>query len=423
MEQSVSKVLVGVYLLQVLLISLVPGTCADDVRYENYHLYSVFPSSRAHGNQLQEMQMNSDSLIFLQHLKDFAKIIVAPHKVDDFELQMKQSGMEIKLDSSNVQEIVDMERYRNLKGRSNDFNWEAYQKLPAINEWLNEQAKRHPEVASVHVIGESYEKRDILALKISQRRGNKAVFIEAGIHAREWISPAVATFFINELLNNNSPEMQSFAHKYDWYFVVNVNPDGYVHTEKDRFWRKTRKPYRNCFGADPNRNFNVSWGSAGASKNPCYETYAGDSAHSEPEIKALSSYISQIPNLRLYISLHSYSQLILLPYGYKPEVADNNEDLHEIADHAVKALSKRYGTQYGYGTIQKIMYAASGSSIDWVLDRTETELAFCYELRPDRGARLQGFDLPPEEIRPTSLETIDSIQEMVHSSVVLGYFD
>lgn len=49
-------------------------------------------------------------------------------------------------------------------------------------------------------LGKSLEGNLIRGLKISKRKGNCGVFIEAGIHAREWISPAVATFIINELI-------------------------------------------------------------------------------------------------------------------------------------------------------------------------------------------------------------------------------
>ena len=34
--------------------------------------------------------------------------------------------------------------------------------------------------------------------------GAPNVFIEAGIHAREWISPAMATYLIDSLLNNDA---------------------------------------------------------------------------------------------------------------------------------------------------------------------------------------------------------------------------
>lgn len=418
----VGKLTATCLLLQLFLIVVPKGSSA--ARYDNHRLYRVFPDSPAQTDLLNEMQSEGDeSVIFLHERKNFAKIVVAPERISEFQETSSATGLKWILDSANVQQMIDEEKWSNLQ-RSSTFNWESYQELTAINEWLWEQEKLHPSIVSVRSIGKSFEKRDILTMKISHGAGRKAVFLESGIHAREWISPAVATFFINGLLNSNSTEMQEMARKYDWYFVVNTNPDGYVYTHtNDRFWRKTRQPYGSCYGADPNRNFNASWGTVGVSSKPCSQIYPGRSAHSEMEIQALTNYISRIENLRLYISLHSFSQVLLLPYGYKSDVPDNHDDLYEIAENAVNALSKRYGTTYGYGTVQEIMYPASGSSIDWVLDNTKAKLSFCYELRPHYNDRRQGFELDAEEIIPTGEETTDSILEMVRSSAVLGYFD
>ena len=45
-------------------------------------------------------------------------------------------------------------------------------------------------------------------------------------------------------------------------FVPVFNPDGYEYSHTtDRLWRKTRTNFTSseCLGADPNRNWNVSW--------------------------------------------------------------------------------------------------------------------------------------------------------------------
>ena len=62
----------------------------------------------------------------------------------------------------------------------------------------------------------------------------------------------------------------------DLSFNLVANPDGYQysHTSK-RLWRKTRTPNQGsaCVGTDPNRNWKPGWGTVGASKNPCANTY------------------------------------------------------------------------------------------------------------------------------------------------------
>lgn len=48
----------------------------------------------------------------------------------------------------------------------------------------------------------------------------------AGIHAREWIAPAVGTYVINELLNGNDTEVAKILDDFDIYAVPALNPDG-----------------------------------------------------------------------------------------------------------------------------------------------------------------------------------------------------
>lgn len=63
-------------------------------------------------------------------------------------------------------------------------------------------------------------------------QGNPAIFIEAGVHAREWIGPAVATYLLNLLLTSKDADVQKIARNFDWIFVPVLNVDGYVYTHK-----------------------------------------------------------------------------------------------------------------------------------------------------------------------------------------------
>jgi murein tripeptide amidase MpaA len=67
------------------------------------------------------------------------------------------------------------------------------------------------------------------------------MWVDGGIHAREWITPAVVTFMIRQLVEARNPEESDLLEKLDWYFLPLVNPDGYEYTRStDRLWRKTR---------------------------------------------------------------------------------------------------------------------------------------------------------------------------------------
>lgn len=66
---------------------------------------------------------------------------------------------------------------------------------------------------------------------------------------------------------------------------------------------------------------------AGASSNPCSETYHGKFANSEVEVKSIVDFVKNHGNIKAFISIHSYSQLLLYPYGYTTESAADQAEL------------------------------------------------------------------------------------------------
>ncbi|MEQ2168038.1 Multifunctional pyrimidine synthesis protein CAD [Goodea atripinnis] len=94
-------------------------------------------------------------------------------------------------------------------------------------------------------------------------------------------------------------------------------------------WRKTRKPNpgSTCYGVDPNRNWNSGFGGSGSSSNPCSETYRGTSPHSESEVKSIVDFVQSHRNIKAFISIHSYSQMLLYPYGYTAAPANDQAEL------------------------------------------------------------------------------------------------
>lgn len=133
----------------------------------------------------------------------------------------------------------------------------------------------------------------MVKLGVGSTAGRQVVFIEAGIHAREWISTASAVYLIYTLLQ---PTSLPFLERFTWYIVPTVNPDGYEfsHTS-DRMWRKSRAKMNDsdCFGVDLNRNWPNHWG-VGGSRDPCSEVFQGPYPFSEPESQALMKAILKV---------------------------------------------------------------------------------------------------------------------------------
>lgn len=61
-------------------------------------------------------------------------------------------------------------------------------------------------------------------------QGNPTIFIESTVHAREWITVATTTYFLNELLTSKNASIVYLAQNFDWVIVPVFNVDGYEYT-------------------------------------------------------------------------------------------------------------------------------------------------------------------------------------------------
>jgi len=164
-------------------------------------------------------------------------------------------------------------------------------------------------------------------------------------------------------------------------------------------------------GVDGNRNYDFHWFSGGSSNNPCSETHAGPRAFSEPETKAMSEYINAIAHrMPFYVSLHSYGQWILIPFGHENTKIPQYQTYMRIGNAAAAAHAKRNGTVYTPGNVVDLLYVASGETFDWVKGVHNTNLTYIYELR-DKGR--YGFLLPPDQIIDTAREFMDGLQVII----------
>lgn len=82
-------------------------------------------------------------------------------------------------------------------------------------------------------LGLSYENRDMVVVKISSGGGGEEhrpeVLVDGGIHAREWIAPAMALYIINQLVENNANN-SDLTDGVDWFILPVLNPDGYEYS-------------------------------------------------------------------------------------------------------------------------------------------------------------------------------------------------
>ena len=75
----------------------------------------------------------------------------------------------------------------------------------------------------------------------------------------------------------------------------------------------------------------------GASNDKCFDTYHGPEAFSELETQAVRDFILSLNGTVQYFNnQHSFSQLILLPWGYTSEPPENSFELVSWSCYSVE---------------------------------------------------------------------------------------
>ena len=251
----------------------------------------------------------------------------------------------------------------------------------------------HPTLASWIDAGDSWDKLtaggpagyDMMVLKLTNSAvpGPKPIlFATTAIHAREYTTAELMTRFAEQLVAGYSSDADAtwLLDFHEIHLMLQTNPDGRKYAEGGDLWRKnTNQNYCGATstsrGADLNRNFSFQWNCCGGSSaSACSDTYHGPSAGSEPEVQAVQNYLRAVfPDQRgpgypggaapaeatgVYLDIHSYSDLVLWPWGGTNTPTDNAT--------ALTTLGRRIAWFNGYLPEQSIgLYPTDGTTDDF----------------------------------------------------------
>ncbi len=322
----------------------------------------------------------------------------------------------------DVQALDDASRAEGERRRANvadNPSWyDDFRTYSEVQTKVQQLAAAYPSLATFSVIGQTLQGRNIFAIRITGP-GNvsdrPAILFDGTQHAREWISPMTVTYIAEQLLVQyaTDPQIKGLVDNIEFLIVPIVNGDGYDYSwTTNRMWRKNRRPApvgSSCDGVDTNRNWGYQWGSNnGSSGNPCSEIYRGTAPFSEPETQVLRNYTIANPRLVATIDFHSYSQLLLYPWGYTPTLPPDNALFTQISGAMAGAIAAVHGKTYVAGPSYATIYPTSGGIKDWMYG-DQGLLAWTIELR-DTGQ--YGFILPPNQIVPTCEENFAAVKAL-----------
>lgn len=292
-----------------------------------------------------------------------------------------------------------------------DSNYHDYAELTTV---VNQVVADHPAIARKISIGRSYEGRDLMAVKISDNVGTDEaepeILFNSQQHAREHLTVEMAIYLLNLFTDSYGTDSRitNIVNSREIWIVPTVNPDGSeydIATGSYRSWRKNRQPNSGAaaVGTDLNRNWGYNWGCCGGSSGtPSSSTYRGPSAFSAPETKALRDFVNSrvvggVQQIKANIDWHTYSQLVLWPFGYT--TANTPSGMTADQYNTFATLGQRMAATNGYTPEQSSdLYITDGDSLDWMW-ATHKIWAYTFEMYPGSSGAGGGF-YPPDEVIP-----------------------
>lgn len=261
----------------------------------------------------------------------------------------------------------------------------GYQTPAEVEAALKALHERYPSLTKVETLGKSREGRDIWALKIAVHPDAhdpaKPVALFNGMHhAREVMTTEVVLDTAEHLLAGYGQDAKAthWVDANEIWLVPMLNVDG-----SNKVWNGSalwRKNTGGIMGVDINRNYPFKWGVCNGS-SPFFfmEDYRGGSAGSELETKALMGLVSRVQPV-VDISYHSYSELVIYPYGCDGTHTETKATVEGIGRKMAALLPRDddKGT-YEPGTSWEVIYDTDGTDIDWMYNEHNV-LAYTIEM-------------------------------------------
>jgi len=282
-----------------------------------------------------------------------------------------------------------------------------YQSLDNIEARMISIQEQHTNLARHEVFGNSNAGRAQRGLRLAGPNGGQqfAIFYFCGIHAREWLTPMFCTYAAEHLTGRYSTDarVRAILDQYAFYIIPVMNVDGYTFsmTGGNNMWRKSRKTNSGstCIGTDLNRNWADGFGGGGSSGNPCTETFRGQTAYDNVETANMKRFVDGLNiEVSIFMDIHAYGQMWMHPWGKNNQLPPDNGVMQQCGDASAIAIRQVNGLTFRTGTVNRVIYQASGVSVDSMYANKGIVFSYTPEVRGS------SFQPPASNIMPSNLE-------------------
>ena len=289
--------------------------------------------------------------------------------------------------------------------------YQGYHTYRQLTTELDSLAAAHPNQVAISSYGKSVQGRPLLLVKISDDvrtdKHEPEVLFSCAQHAREHITVEMCLHIVRRLARGygTDPAITHLLKSREIWVVPMANPDGAeydISTGLFAMWRKNRQPApdNSHVGTDLNRNWGDEWACCdGSSGNPANDTYHGPAPFSAPETAQLRDWVNSRviggeQQITAHIDFHSFSELVLWPYGFT--ASDTGPGLTNSDADTFRKLGQQMAATNGYRPEQSSnLYINDGSIADWMWAQHHI---WSYTLEMYPTSMTQGGFYPPASV-------------------------
>jgi len=234
-----------------------------------------------------------------------------------------------------------------------DLQFNRYHSQDEINQFLRDEATRHPDLVHFTVLGKSKEGREISYVAVTKTPGTPALYYNGTHHGDEWSSTEAILGLIDYLVTHkDDANIDGLLKAYTFYLQPLVNPDGHA--------ARTRE---DSLGRDPNRDY-------------AYAKRSEAKSFKVPEIALVKKLMDQI-HPRAAAAYHSGIQEVLWSWCYTSKGTPDADLLEQITQKTAESMGMNRYMQSYYD------YPSDGEFIDYAYMKYHT-VALTFEISDDK---------------------------------------